>query len=1430
MLAVSNAFNEAFKSDLREVKMRIKINDVTYTDEDIISFNFNSGSIVGETFAIGSTYANSIKLTLCKIVEGLKQLDEVIPEMGIVLPDGSIEWVKLGTFIISEEVNPDRNENRTSLECTDKMIMLDDIYESKLNYPAKIRDVALEIANLAGVEVEPVSFGRLMENTIQKPVGYTYRQALGLIAQFEAGYACFDRNGLLAIKTLEDKNYEVTPNEYFQKGLVKNELMFRPAGIQVKVNGESEDEKVLKIGNEKGSVIRLENKVMTEQLLRLVYEKVKDINYYPYSLNWRGNPAVEVGDWLRVTDLKGNQFKVPNLSYSLEYKGGLTATSTVETVASNEVKMGYKTILEQTIEYVNESIKDNGTEISYGVEEPPNPKEGDVWFKYNGPDTEIWIYEKIGEPDIFDWVLKISSAVDDTIKDKIEELEQTSKDISESVDKALEYADIARKEAFNSDKLANEAKKDAYEALQKGNQNSLEISNIDNQLKVSAIKIEENTTRITNIKIENDRLSSVMLETQDSIESLKLSSDRNYILGTSDVYKNISFDGSSAGPTDPEPPEKLVDVQVTGYDEYYNTLYTDVIKAVDGSDKTFYAKSVTGYEIVGQTSKTVKVSSYTKVVFEYKKTGSGGGTPSKKVDVKVQCFDEKGLVINSYTEKHEVNTYVTFVAKDINDYELTSSRTQEIYVNENSIVKFNYKKKEDKPPISSLGENILTGSEKETEIRGAYLSTMEYMLYNLAKPANQSGIALNDLVQVEFEVVSKNISQTGGYMQFAIDNSANLSDYINIDNLPSRGKYTETFRISGSNPQNSTTRSVLARVKDFKTGNNIRIKNLTIKKMTQARMNLQLFSNNLSGLAKIGQIDIDERFSNEPNFLVSCYVDTDYDVGLEIILKNSWGSETKRIKSQTSKRSGFIECEVPYVQGVKTIEVYLANRSTYSYNKGRYKWLQGEIGSARTPWKLAVEELASTTKLSSLEQTVNGFQMNVNNSLDGMNGQLTVMSNQINTAVNQVKVVDGKVSRQETRITQLSNQLDLKVSANEVISRINMSPERIRIDSKLIHLSGQTLIDDAVIKNTMIANGAIDNAKIQDATISSAKIISLDADKINASTLSSITSNTGQLNVTGWLDFTTDNRGLRGTYDFGDPYNNAFNYRWFDGTFRLSHRHLVYGGYIHDVNPDNTKGVRRGSAETYYGLDYIKLRSWGPQNNMLGQVDISSQYFRMSTGFNDTVGILFNPGGGSYFGDSMVVNGDVELRGDTAIKAYTLQARDLANNVYINQGRPDLADFRVGRDGSNLNSGRVVQSLAIYNRTYSGPANMIVHDTGIIGRTTSARKYKLEIETASSVIAKAKKVLSLNPKSWFDKGEVLDGVANKRYFGFIADEFDESGLNEVVIYNECGEVESLAYDRISMYHNVILTDHEKEIKMLNRKIETLEERLYARKI
>lgn len=147
-----------------------------------------------------------------------------------------------------------------------------------------------------------------------------------------------------------------------------------------------------------------------------------------------------------------------------------------------------------------------------------------------------------------------------------------------------------------------------------------------------------------------------------------------------------------------------------------------------------------------------------------------------------------------------------------------------------------------------------------------------------------------------------------------------------------------------------------------------------------------------------------------------------------------------------------------------------------------------------------------------------------------------------------------------------------------------------------------------------------------------------------------------------------------------------------------------------------------------------------------------------------------------------------------------------------------------------------VQSLSLYNRTTSSAANMYVSTSGILARATSARKYKINIDAIPNIEEKAKNVLAIEPKRWNDKQRcecLADGLTNgtvdeldadvkvETYHGFIADDFHDAGLTEVVQYDENGEVDALNYDRISMYHNVVLKEHDEKIAMQAKEIELL---------
>ena len=475
MLKVSNDFHAAFKETEREILVKVKIKNVEYTANKIKEIKYTTGAMGGDKFQIGTVQAAAVKITFSEVIEGLKELDKVELSFGIKIPStGKQEYVSMGIFFISGRVDPDRNEGKTIVEALDSFIFMEGSYTSKLKYPAKLSDVALEIANMSRSILDPVSFNHLSPYTINKPEGYTYRQAIGIIAQYEAGFACFDRDGNLAIRKLADPKFKIEPNEYFLKGLTKSELLYQIKGITCKVTkreGKSSETKIISAGSTNGIQIEIENNTMTQFYLEQVFEKVRNLNYFPISLKWRGNPALEIGDWVTMTDRLGKQFKSPVLSYSITYDGGLTSSVSADSKAQAPNVAAFKGPLQQKLDDIYYRIDAAGTNNIYeGTVEPSNPREGDLWFKPNGPDMEILVYG-LNDEGMLDWVLKTSTVgiteaqeAAEKAKELAEAAEIEAKKATEEANAAVEKATQAANDADDSLRLATNAKENALQA------------------------------------------------------------------------------------------------------------------------------------------------------------------------------------------------------------------------------------------------------------------------------------------------------------------------------------------------------------------------------------------------------------------------------------------------------------------------------------------------------------------------------------------------------------------------------------------------------------------------------------------------------------------------------------------------------------------------------------------------------------------------------------------------------------------------------------------------------------------------------------------------------------------------------------------------------------------------------------------------------
>lgn len=340
-------FNEAMFAKNRTLAIRVG----NYQSRDINEASFDYGYIKGDTYKPGGTCAGSAKIVFASVITSFRKLDKIYPEIGLLV-DGTYEWVKMGEYFIND-IEIDRNRKTTKLDLMDGMFKLNREHVTDLTYPAEIRNVIKEICLKTGIELANENMGLASMNyrieQIPKDKKMTFRDVLSLATQM-LGMSCFfNREGKLEIKELTDSGITITADSYFMHGLTKSEIEYQIAGITCK-----KDKETLTVGLRTGRSLELDNLFMSQSILDNLYHSIKDIRYYPFSLNYQGHLLLDVGQWVTIKTNTGETFKSPVLSQSFNFKGGLRGRISADSKAGNDAQYSYAGTITKKIEQFNE--------------------------------------------------------------------------------------------------------------------------------------------------------------------------------------------------------------------------------------------------------------------------------------------------------------------------------------------------------------------------------------------------------------------------------------------------------------------------------------------------------------------------------------------------------------------------------------------------------------------------------------------------------------------------------------------------------------------------------------------------------------------------------------------------------------------------------------------------------------------------------------------------------------------------------------------------------------------------------------------------------------------------------------------------------------------------------------------------------------------
>ncbi len=401
--------------------LAIRVGD--YASRDIKEASFEYGYIKGDTYKPGGTCAGSSKITFTSIITTFNKLDILHPEIGLLVGD-TYQWVKMGEYFIND-IEIDRNRNTTTLELMDGMFKLNREYVTDLHFPAEVREVIQEICLKTGIELANDYFGlsAMRYHVEQVPEGkkLSFRDMLSAMTQM-IGMSCFfNREGKMEIRDLTESNITINADSYFLHGLTKSEIEYQIAGITCKT-----DKKPLTVGMKTGRSLELDNVFMTQSALNDLYYKLKNLTYYPYNLNYQGHLLLEVGQWVTIQTNKKETFKVPVLSQSFTFKGGLRGRISADSKAGNDTQYSYEGTITKQIK------------------------------QQDGIEAKIQAQIEAADKDFDQKVDKIKKDFNDQVELAKAKAEEVKQDISNEIDKRFQNFDNAS---------IQEARRKAEEAL-----------------------------------------------------------------------------------------------------------------------------------------------------------------------------------------------------------------------------------------------------------------------------------------------------------------------------------------------------------------------------------------------------------------------------------------------------------------------------------------------------------------------------------------------------------------------------------------------------------------------------------------------------------------------------------------------------------------------------------------------------------------------------------------------------------------------------------------------------------------------------------------------------------------------------------------------------------------------------------------------------
>lgn len=315
-------------------------------------------------------------------------------ESGIKLSDGSFYYIPLGYYNV-EAPESDDDWYTVRIKAYDDVYQMTSKWTTTLTYPATLLSVLTELAGKYNLSLYfPVASYRTLATSKRITAeqanilaNYADREVLGFLAGLLGFNARMNTVGNLNVSWYyQYATVNISASLQWQNGFKKTlESAFTVNSITSGIN-----DTVFTSGTGKG--ITFSNPIITQAEVTVIYNRFRSKAFQPCQCEWRGNPCVEAGDIVTVTDKNGNTYTVFVAEQEIDLTGGLSMSITCP---PGDADISFDTLDWQTMI----ELRKQKNELQQAIEKATNAINGAKGGYY-----EILDSDNDGNPD--GWIIK----------------------------------------------------------------------------------------------------------------------------------------------------------------------------------------------------------------------------------------------------------------------------------------------------------------------------------------------------------------------------------------------------------------------------------------------------------------------------------------------------------------------------------------------------------------------------------------------------------------------------------------------------------------------------------------------------------------------------------------------------------------------------------------------------------------------------------------------------------------------------------------------------------------------------------------------------------------------------------------------------------------------------------------------------------------